>query len=186
MRRDRRDDRADLPDRDVHAAGDRRHEGLRLLAHRQPDAPRARAPVGRARRRPALLGLRLRDGGGRRRRSRSCRAATTSWRRATSTAARIASSPPCSRATASRRRSWIPSDAVETWKAAKPNTRLLWLETPSNPLLALCDIAALARTQPARRARRGRQHVRLAVLPEAARARRRHRRPLDDEVRLRP
>ena len=40
------------------------------------------------------------------------------------------------------------SDAVETWKAAKPNTRLLWLETPSNPVLALCDIAALARTRP--------------------------------------
>ena len=40
------------------------------------------------------------------------------------------------------------SDAVETWKAAKPNTRLLWLETPSNPLLSLCDIAALARTRP--------------------------------------
>ena len=40
------------------------------------------------------------------------------------------------------------SDAVETWKAAKPNTRLLWLETPSNPLLSLCNIAALARTRP--------------------------------------
>ena len=40
------------------------------------------------------------------------------------------------------------TDAVETWKAAKPNTRLLWLETPSNPVLALCDIAALARTRP--------------------------------------
>jgi cystathionine gamma-lyase len=41
------------------------------------------------------------------------------------------------------------SDAHETWAAARPNTRLLWLETPSNPLLRLCDIEALARLRPA-------------------------------------
>ena len=41
------------------------------------------------------------------------------------------------------------SDARETWAAATPNTRLLWLETPSNPLLRLCDIEALARLRPA-------------------------------------
>jgi cystathionine gamma-lyase len=40
------------------------------------------------------------------------------------------------------------SDADETWAATRPNTRLLWLETPSNPLLRLCDIAALARRRP--------------------------------------
>jgi cystathionine beta-lyase/cystathionine gamma-synthase len=41
------------------------------------------------------------------------------------------------------------SDACETWAAARPNTRLLWLETPSNPLLRLCDLEALARLRPA-------------------------------------
>lgn len=41
------------------------------------------------------------------------------------------------------------SDAHETWAAARPNTRMLWLETPSNPLLRLCDIEALARLRPA-------------------------------------
>jgi len=41
------------------------------------------------------------------------------------------------------------SDARETWAVARPNTRLLWLETPSNPLLRLCDIEALARLRPA-------------------------------------
>jgi cystathionine gamma-synthase/cystathionine gamma-lyase len=38
--------------------------------------------------------------------------------------------------------------AEETWSAARPNTRLLWLETPSNPTLKLCDIAALAQMRP--------------------------------------
>jgi cystathionine beta-lyase/cystathionine gamma-synthase len=41
------------------------------------------------------------------------------------------------------------SDVHETWAAARPNTRLLWLETPSNPLLRLCDIETLARLRPA-------------------------------------
>jgi homoserine O-acetyltransferase len=40
-------------------------------------------------------------------------------------------------------------DIEATWAAAKPATRLLWLETPSNPTLRLCDIAELARTKPA-------------------------------------
>lgn len=40
------------------------------------------------------------------------------------------------------------SDAQATWRAATPRTRLLWLETPSNPLLRLCDIEALAQRKP--------------------------------------
>ena len=40
------------------------------------------------------------------------------------------------------------SDPCETWAAARPNTRMLWLETPSNPLLRLCDLEALARLRP--------------------------------------
>ena len=34
-------------------------------------------------------------------------------------------------------------DAVKA--AIRPNTRLIWAETPSNPLLKICDIAALSR-----------------------------------------
>lgn len=37
------------------------------------------------------------------------------------------------------------TDPQATWAAAKPNTRMLWLETPSNPMLKLCDIAAIVR-----------------------------------------
>ena len=74
--------------------------------------------------------------------------------------------------------------------AAAPSSsrpHLVWLETPSNPLLKIVDIAAVAeRAHAAGGARRRRQHVREPVSPAAARARRRHRRALDDEVRRRP
>ncbi|HEX3670785.1 MAG TPA: PLP-dependent transferase [Candidatus Cybelea sp.] len=39
-------------------------------------------------------------------------------------------------------------DAAATWASATPQTKMLWLETPSNPTLRLCDIAALARAKP--------------------------------------
>jgi cystathionine gamma-synthase len=42
-------------------------------------------------------------------------------------------------------------DAVRT--ALRPNTRMIWVETPSNPLLRLSDIAALARIAKAHDAR---------------------------------
>ena len=66
-------------------------------------------------------------------------------------------------------------------------TRLVWIETPSNPMLNIVDIRKRGRCR-ARRRRdpRRRQHVRDAVPPAAARARRGHRRPLDDEVPRRP
>lgn len=40
------------------------------------------------------------------------------------------------------------TDVDATWAAIRPSTRMLWLETPSNPALALSDIAALARSKP--------------------------------------
>jgi cystathionine beta-lyase/cystathionine gamma-synthase len=40
------------------------------------------------------------------------------------------------------------SDIESTWVAARASTRLLWLETPSNPTLKLCDIEAIARRRP--------------------------------------
>lgn len=40
---------------------------------------------------------------------------------------------------------FVPQTDVQAWKAAlRPNTRLLFAETPTNPLTDLCDIAALA------------------------------------------
>ena len=40
---------------------------------------------------------------------------------------------------------WVDPTDTATWKAAmRPNTRLLFVETPSNPLCEVCDIAALA------------------------------------------
>lgn len=36
------------------------------------------------------------------------------------------------------------TDAALVEKAIKPNTKLVWIETPSNPLLKLCDIQAVA------------------------------------------
>ncbi len=36
------------------------------------------------------------------------------------------------------------SDPVKVREAIRPNTRLMWLETPSNPMLKIFDIAALA------------------------------------------
>jgi cystathionine beta-lyase/cystathionine gamma-synthase len=41
------------------------------------------------------------------------------------------------------------SDVDATWSAATGATRLVWLETPSNPCLRLCDIAAHARRRSA-------------------------------------
>ena len=66
-------------------------------------------------------------------------------------------------------------------------TRLVWIETPTNPLLNIVDIRAAADAAHAVGAlARRRQHLRHAVPAAAARARRRHRRPLDDEVPRRP
>ncbi|AOS78178.1 MULTISPECIES: O-succinylhomoserine sulfhydrylase [Hydrogenophaga] len=41
--------------------------------------------------------------------------------------------------------SFVPQDDVAAWKAAlRPNTKLLFAETPTNPLTEVCDIQALA------------------------------------------
>jgi cystathionine gamma-lyase len=45
--------------------------------------------------------------------------------------------------------SWVDLSNLETVKAAfTPQTRMLWLETPTNPLLALADMSALAEAAP--------------------------------------
>ena len=41
---------------------------------------------------------------------------------------------------------WVSAANVDEWRAAvRPNTRLLFCETPSNPLAEICDVAAIAR-----------------------------------------
>ena len=72
-------------------------------------------------------------------------------------------------------------------RALKPNTKAIYAETIGNPQLNVLDIAALADDRARRRrAARHRQHARLAVSVPADRARRRHRRPLGDQVPRRP
>ncbi len=45
--------------------------------------------------------------------------------------------------------SWVDMNDIEAVRAAfRPETRLLWLETPTNPLLAIADIAHLAKLAP--------------------------------------
>ena len=40
---------------------------------------------------------------------------------------------------------WVAAANVDEWRAAvRPNTRLLFCETPSNPLAEICDVAAIA------------------------------------------
>jgi len=42
--------------------------------------------------------------------------------------------------------SWIDmTDAANVKKAMRPNTKMIWVETPTNPLLRIVDIAAIAR-----------------------------------------
>ena len=75
--------------------------------------------------------------------------------------------------------------AVEA--AMKPNTKLVHIETPSNPLMVLTDIAGVAEDRPcARRRSQRRQHLSVARAAAPAGAGRRHRDALDHEVPERP
>ena len=41
---------------------------------------------------------------------------------------------------------WVSASNVDEWRnAVRPNTRLLFCETPSNPLAEICDIEALGK-----------------------------------------
>ena len=46
---------------------------------------------------------------------------------------------------------WDLTDAKDLERAIKPNTRLVWIETPSNPLLKLIDLEAIAKIARKRR-----------------------------------
>lgn len=44
------------------------------------------------------------------------------------------------------------TDASAVEKAMRPNTRMVWVETPSNPLLKLIDLEAVAKIARAHKA----------------------------------
>ncbi len=79
------------------------------------------------------------------------------------------------------------SDPAAVRAALTPKTKAVWVETPSNPLLGITDIAAVAADRPrGRRPARRRQHLRQPLPPAAAGARRGRRRALPDQVHGRP
>ena len=174
---------------DLRAGGAGAAQGLRLRARRQPDAQRARGL-------PRLA----RGGEARHRRSRRASPPRTTvlslWRRATawspgttSTAAPTASSSTVFRRLGlDLRRTSTRATSASVERALKKKADLLWLETPTNPLLKITDLARRLHRSPRRAASpvRRRQHLRLALPPATARARRRPRDPLDDEVPGRP
>ncbi len=75
------------------------------------------------------------------------------------------------------------SNTREPGGGVEPNTRLVWLETPTNPLLKLADLArdgAITRSRGS--SCRGRQHVRESLQPTAARTRHRHSSSIQRQV----
>ena len=71
--------------------------------------------------------------------------------------------------------------------AALDDAAILWIESPTNPALEVADVETLVRGGPrGRRPGRRRQHLRHAPAAAAARARRRHRAALGDQVPRRP
>ena len=86
--------------------------------------------------------------------------------------------------------SYVDMTSIDDFHAAlRPNTRLVWIETPSNPLMKVTDltsIAALARLSGPEHPHGLRRHVRHAGAAAAARLRHRHGGALDDEIHRRP
>ncbi len=67
------------------------------------------------------------------------------------------------------------SDVNNVERAIRKNTRMVFVETPTNPLMALSDLQAIAKVCHARKVRSSRrQHVHVALLSAAARAWRGH------------
>ena len=71
--------------------------------------------------------------------------------------------------------------------ALRPETRMIWVETPTNPLLKLVDLERVAETARKRGIiDRLRQHLRQPLGAAPARARLRHRPPFGDQISERP
>ncbi len=80
-----------------------------------------------------------------------------------------------------------PSVAGSLEKALQPDTKMIWAETPSNPLLKITDLAAIAKIgKAARHPHRGGQHLRFALAAAAAGTRHRSGRALGHQVHQRP
>ena len=184
---DRRGHDADLPDLDLRPGRARPAQGLRVRAHAEPDARRARGQPGRARGRQARPSP-SRPAWRRPRVAVAAQSAITWSPATTSTAARTACSSRCCRSyglDVHLRRHVATS--TRSSAAIRPATRLLFVETPTNPMHAAHrPRGGGRRSRTARRAGRRRQHVREPVPAAAARARRRPRRPLHHQVPQRP
>ena len=139
-----------LPDRHLCPGRGRAAQGVRISPDGQPDPRRAGDLPGRAGRRrqgPSHLwaGLCLRDGGDRYPAAASCCPASTCWRAMMSTAAPTGCSSGCCAPYGLRIFLRGYERPRAQWRMAlRPNTRLVWLETPTNPLMKVTDIAAVA------------------------------------------
>ena len=79
------------------------------------------------------------------------------------------------------------SDANVVEREMKPNTRMVWVETPSNPLLKLIDLEAVAKiARSTQRHQRFGQHFRQPVGAAADRVWLRHGHSFRDQISQRP
>ena len=70
--------------------------------------------------------------------------------------------------------------------AIKDNTRMVFVETPTNPVMIVTDLKAVSDVAHAAGARSLRQHLHVALPAKASGIRRGHRRAFDDQVSERP
>ena len=79
------------------------------------------------------------------------------------------------------------SDAKNVERAMRKNTRMVYIETPTNPLMSLSDIRSRQPGMPPQESGTGGgQHFHVALLPAADRSGRRHGGPLHHKISQRP
>ena len=179
-RADRRGLATDLPDLDVRAGRRSASRGAATSTRGRRTRP-ASASSGRSRRsRAGAHGIAfasgLRGDRGDRRAGRPGRRDRRRRRRLRRHVPLPRAGPPAGGGVDVDATSTSPAGPDVLWEALSERTRLVWFETPTNPLLKIVDIAAVAATVGATGRRggptaadRGRQHVRLARHPAAAR-----------------
>ena len=155
LRCDRRRGAAAAPVVDLRVPRFRRQAQVRLQPLGQSDARPARRGAGGSRRRCGRRHHRFGHGRDHAGRVTCCRWARASSRRTTATAARSGCSPPGTSAASSRSTSCDFGDAAAVDAALSKPAALVWIETPSNPLLRITDIADIAQ--------RGHAHGALVV-----------------------
>ena len=184
----RRHHHPDLSDVHLRPGGARQAQGLRVRAHAEsrrgprsrPISPRSRTARRRSRFASGMAADRRGDDAAPVR-------ATTSSSPTTPTAAPIGCSSACSGSISSISPTSTRRTSATIAAAIRPKTKMLFLETPTNPTLRLTDLRGRVRGRArAQRGRRRRQHVRQPVRAAADRVRRRPGRPQHDEVPQRP